>query len=172
MKHILRHGKEKPTVTDLSNRQLGIAENSRELYIRLGEEIVLLNNYSKLPLEQEETRVYAFSGDDESNSAVTDEIIISDDLTLRVARSGFNISKIMVDNNSAADITVFPIAGQVSISGGIYNLDMGGVSHIEHIINISNTYAIKVLAFKSTTNKMSNIIVDFLTVKSIGELEF
>lgn len=59
MKVLIRRGKGKPTINDLSNWQLGFDYDSKDLYIRKNDEIVKLTNNLEIPVFQEEepTRV-------------------------------------------------------------------------------------------------------------------
>lgn len=161
MRHIIRHGKNNPRLEDLKNNQFGIGEDEKKLFARVNDELLLLNDYSAKPLEQEEIRTFKCTGNPTGSNSV-EQIKLIDDLNLDIIKDGYDISSIELRYTNEDISTMTLRGGQWTVNDGnlvIFNTN----SNInEYLISISNTFVIKLSIYKNNTNKCSIVTVESL----------
>lgn len=170
MKHILKHGKNDPKITDLDNHQMGISDDNRKLFIRIDDKLVLLNDYSQQPLGEEEVRKYAFTGD-ETGETILEEIALFDDKKLVLRRDGYKVSYVDIPYSVGEIISVMAIKGSFTrdTENKVVSLKTAN-TYNEFVIHFSNTYAIKLGLYKSTGDKNTVVVVENLVFSSEEEM--
>ena len=159
MKHILKHGKNDPKLVDLDNHQMGISDDNRKLFIRIDDNLVLLNDYSQQPLGEEEVRKYAFTGDE------------TGDKKLVLRRDGYKVSYVDIPYSVGEIISVMAIKGSFTrdTENKVVSLKTAN-TYNEFVIHFSNTYAIKLGLYKSTGDKNTVVVVENLVFSSEEEM--
>lgn len=161
MRHIIRHGKNNPRLEDLKDKQFGIGEDEKKLFVRIDDELLLLNDYSEKPLSQEEIRTFKFTGAS-SGPQTVESIKLIDDLNLDVYKNGYDISSIEL-NYTTEEITTMTLrGGEWTVNDGhtvIFNTN----SNVnEYLINILNSFVIKLSIYKNNSTRCSIITIESL----------
>ena len=168
MRHIIKHGAEDPTIDDLENYQLGISDNNHNLFVRVNDELVKLNDYKEEPLEQEEIKTLTFTGAERVGVTTSDLVTFIDDLQMRIYRSGYNVSKIEIPYTEE-DISVINVSGTSTNEDNKVTL-FAPLAVNEYIINISNSFAIRISINKSVAKEYCLVCIESLVFSSTREL--
>lgn len=169
MKHIIKHGFNHPTVNDLDERQLGIAESDNTLWTKIGNEYVCLNeDHSEINSGNLEIKKFAFNGQNSSNYE-TSEIISLEDFKIDVTHSGYKIGNIGIESISGAPISILKADNTNSriIGNAFYP---GDEAFSEFLISVNNgTYNIKGSIYQNSSSLYSIVILEYLDFSSNGE---
>ena len=153
MKHLLRHGVNNPTSSDLDERQIGISTSNAKLWTKLNGEVVCLNDYATVPLEDEEVRSVRFEG---VGAPLTEDVYnVEEEVRLQVSHSGAALSRLLV----TGDVQVMTLDGpQPSLlPDSTIAINLANDTFVEYVISRPGAFSLKVSVMQQTATSVLTV---------------
>lgn len=155
MKHLLRHGVNNPTSSDLDERQIGISTSNAKLWTKLNGEVVCLNDYATVPLEEEEVRSIRFEGAGNGAYLIEDIYNVEEEVRIQVSHSRAALSRLLV----SGDVQVMTLDGpQPSLlPDSTIAINLIDDTFVEYVISRPGAFSLKISAMQQTATSVLTI---------------